>query len=136
MDYRGQRPPRSARPPQQSPPSYPDPADVQQSRPPYVQGGVSFQDTERGDRQEPLDQARQRQYSAYQHSPTYQNDPNYVEAGSPFADGRVGRKKSLVRPDREKIEPGHRQWHYRSHAANVDNFPSSTSSEMWTWKTC
>jgi hypothetical protein len=37
------------------------------------------------------------------------------------------RKKSLVRPDREKIEPGHRQWHYRSHVADsgrVDVMPS------------
>lgn len=33
----------------------------------------------------------------------------------------VGRKKSLVRPDREKIEPGHRQWHYRSHAARLED---------------
>jgi chitin synthase len=33
----------------------------------------------------------------------------------------VGRKKSLVRPDREKIEPGHRQWHYRTHAAQMQN---------------
>ncbi|KAG8683623.1 hypothetical protein FRC09_015957, partial [Ceratobasidium sp. 395] len=24
------------------------------------------------------------------------------------------RKKPLVHPDREKIEPGHRQWHYRN----------------------
>ncbi|KAJ7723021.1 hypothetical protein B0H14DRAFT_3623512, partial [Mycena olivaceomarginata] len=33
---------------------------------------------------------------------------------------RVMRKKSLVRPDREKIEPGHRQWHYRSTVANLE----------------
>ncbi|CAK5273476.1 unnamed protein product [Mycena citricolor] len=28
--------------------------------------------------------------------------------------GQAQRKKSLVRPEREKIDPGHRQWHYRS----------------------
>lgn len=33
---------------------------------------------------------------------------------------RVGRKKSLVRPDREKVDPGHRQFHYRSHAAQLE----------------
>ncbi|CAE6469196.1 unnamed protein product [Rhizoctonia solani] len=41
------------------------------------------------------------------------------------------RKKSLVRPDREKIEPGHRQWHYRSHVADgarVDVQPSATGN--------
>ncbi|KAJ9093045.1 Chitin synthase, class 3 [Naganishia friedmannii] len=27
------------------------------------------------------------------------------------------RKKSLVRPDRERIDPNHRLWHYREHAA-------------------
>lgn len=42
-------------------------------------------------------------------------DPEYMDAAS-----RVARKKSLVRPDREKIEPGHRQWHYRSHVAQME----------------
>ncbi|KAI0756168.1 chitin synthase-domain-containing protein [Daedaleopsis nitida] len=55
-----------------------------------------------------------------------------VEGGYP-ADGRVGRKKSLVRPDREKIDPGHRQWHYRNHAAQMVNegggaLPSTTGN--------
>ncbi|KZW00470.1 hypothetical protein EXIGLDRAFT_639196 [Exidia glandulosa HHB12029] len=35
--------------------------------------------------------------------------------------GRVGRKKSLVRPDRERIDPGHRQWYYRNHAAQAES---------------
>jgi len=33
----------------------------------------------------------------------------------------IGRKKSLVRPDREKVEPGHRHWHYRTHAARLED---------------
>ncbi|KIJ66533.1 glycosyltransferase family 2 protein [Hydnomerulius pinastri MD-312] len=55
--------------------------------------------------------------SAYQNqlSPTFQDE----EDGDYLDGGRVGRKKSLVRPDREKIEPGHRQWHYRTHAAQM-----------------
>lgn len=45
-----------------------------------------------------------------------------AEQGGEYADtSRVGRKKSLVRPDREKIEPGHRQWHYRSHVAAAED---------------
>jgi chitin synthase len=28
----------------------------------------------------------------------------------------VKRKKSMVRPERERIDPGHRLWHYREHA--------------------
>lgn len=44
------------------------------------------------------------------------------EAGSPnpFSDTDFRRKKSLVRPDREKIDPSHRQWHYRNHAAQME----------------
>ena len=146
MDHRGQRPPRSARPPgpqpqpptQSPPPSYPaytaypsypdQPATTY--RPPYPQGGesprgISFQNTEAGDRHDPLDQNRHRHYSAYQSTSP---PPMDVEGG--YGDGRVGRKKSLVRPDREKIDPGHRQWHYRNHAAQMlteggDALPSS-----------
>jgi hypothetical protein len=33
---------------------------------------------------------------------------------------KFGRKKILVRLDREKIEPGHRQWRYRTHEAQND----------------
>ncbi|KAM5539900.1 hypothetical protein V8D89_006403 [Ganoderma adspersum] len=144
MDHRGQRPPRSARPPgqpqpqppphSQSPPSYPaysaayaSPAYLDQPAsayrpPPHPQPGfssprgVSFQRTEVGDRHEPLDQTRQRQYSAYQST-----SPPPMDVEGAFGDGRVGRKKSLVRPDREKIDPGHRQWHYRNHAAQLVN---------------
>jgi hypothetical protein len=39
------------------------------------------------------------------------------------------RKKSLVHPYRERIEPGHRQWHYRNIAdsTRVDVMPSGPS---------
>ncbi|KAI0082135.1 hypothetical protein K474DRAFT_1703153 [Panus rudis PR-1116 ss-1] len=138
MDSRGQRPPRSARPPQPNqPPSYQSQPPDTPFTPPYSPDntrGISFQDTERGDRQEPLDHARHRQYSAYTPQSPTQLDPSYAEAGG-VGDGRVGRKKSLVRPDREKIDPSHRQWHYRNHAAqlpveggNVDLMPSATGN--------
>ncbi|KAI0640218.1 glycosyltransferase family 2 protein [Trametes polyzona] len=147
MDYRGQRPPRSTRPPStqptqpqpqsQSPPSYPAyPSYPDQAasnyRPPYPNEhtrGVSFQNNEAGDRHDRLDQNRQRQYSAYQSA----SPPPVDVEGGYGADGRVGRKKSLVRPDREKIDPGHRQWHYRNHAAHLlneggDAIPSTTGN--------
>jgi chitin synthase len=41
-------------------------------------------------------------------------------AANMFSGTEFTRKKSLIRPDREKIEPGHRQWHYRNHAAGLD----------------
>ncbi|KAF9236857.1 glycosyltransferase family 2 protein [Melanogaster broomeanus] len=55
--------------------------------------------------------------SAYQNQPsaTYPDE----EGGDYLQPGKIARKKSLVRPDREKIEPGHRQWHYRTHAAEM-----------------
>lgn len=56
-------------------------------------------------------------------------DADEETSGGAFG-ARVGRKKSLVKPDREKIEPGHRQWYYRNHVAQMENegrvMPSST----------
>lgn len=44
--------------------------------------------------------------SAYHHDVEAGDDPS-----------KVHRKKSLVRPDREKIDSHHRQFHYRNHVA-------------------
>ena len=145
MDYSGQRPPRARRPSYSqysqpplaptSPSSY-----VDQPSTPYSPfnfsshlqdaghgaNNVSFQSTERGDRRAPLDQpGRVRQHSAYQNvlSPTTSPDP---ESGFTMVDAAlIGRKKSLVRPDREKVEPGHRHWHYRTHAARLEDANSN-----------
>ncbi|KAG1747641.1 glycosyltransferase family 2 protein [Suillus lakei] len=144
MDYRDQRPPRSAyhqqyhpSPPQSpvypeqqysgySHPSSPSPTSAYSQRPAFNQfqegrsPNISFQNIERGDRQSALDQQRQRTLpSAYQN----QLPSTLVDSeGADYIDpARVGRKKSLVRPDREKIEPGHRQWHYRTHATQMQN---------------
>ncbi|KAI4520184.1 glycosyltransferase family 2 protein [Schizophyllum commune Loenen D] len=140
MDYRGDlRPPRAARPPQQQTQQQETDQPFFSSRPAFPhtdgsKGNVSFQNTERGDRHGQLDQPRQRNMpSAYQHQLPPDVDP---ETGMPFDQGRVGRKKSLVRPDREKIAPGHRQWHYRNHVqqaeeegnARVGVMPSTTGN--------
>lgn len=123
MDYRGggeRRPPRAPRPQQTHP--YPQDQPPSHHRPQFLpsegsKGNVSFQNTERGQRSSPIDQQRQRSFpSAYTHNP--QVDVESLEYG---ADSKVFRKKSLVRPDREKIEPGHRQWHYRSHAQKLED---------------
>ncbi|KAI9569429.1 glycosyltransferase family 2 protein [Boletus coccyginus] len=55
--------------------------------------------------------------SAYQNqfSPPHPD----AETGDFLDQPRMSRKKSLVRPDREKIEPGHRQWHYRTHVEQM-----------------
>lgn len=51
-------------------------------------------------------------------------DEGFVDAGTSNPQGfsssngaDVRRKKSMVRPERERIDPGHRLWHYREHAA-------------------
>lgn len=123
------RPPRSTRPPSsaqlqqkqdQALPTFPDQSyghqGAQQTRPSPQPvpgyndgsrtGGVSFQNPVRPERQRTMP-------SPYQQGPGYD-----VETGDVSG---VGRKKSLVRPDREKIEPGHRQWHYRSHLAQAED---------------
>ncbi|TFK42082.1 glycosyltransferase family 2 protein [Crucibulum laeve] len=143
MDNRGdQRPPRSARPARQSQSRSPAPAYPDQSgyagrpslHPNDGARGVSFQNTELGDRQGPLDPQRQRNMpSAYQSHLATGGDTESADFMDP---SRVGRKKSLVRPDREKIDPGHRQWHYRSHVAQLEEesngrvgvMPSSTGN--------
>ena len=140
MNKRDQRPPRAARPASVQPPTAPYPArqsvhsrpQSQYQPPPEAQRGVSFQDSDRAGRQSrQIDPQRQRTLpSPYRNSP--QAD---AESGSLIDQSKVLRKKSLVRPDREKIEPGHRQWYYRSHVAELENSgsgkvgvrPSSTS---------
>ena len=105
-----------------APPAYPDHHYADRPPPtPGSSGNVSFQTNERGDRRQPLDDGRQRHMSAYRDGPLPPTPPDLAqaEAGGNF-ETRVGRKKSLVRPDREKIEPGHRLWHYRSHAAQLE----------------
>ncbi|KAK0549778.1 Chitin synthase, class 3 [Tilletia horrida] len=43
-------------------------------------------------------------------------------AANPNSDMR--RKRSLVRPDRERMDPNHRQWYYRNHAAQMETMDS------------
>ncbi|KAH6911179.1 chitin synthase [Coprinopsis sp. MPI-PUGE-AT-0042] len=130
------RPPRAARPGRQSAQPSPSPASPydqqgfnqqhgnhypqqQQPQQPQYAGrpsqpshGVSFQQVELGDRHAPVDQPRtQRLPSAYTHDDLEGADQD----GS-----KVFRKKSLVRPDREKIDPHHRQFHYRNHVAQLE----------------
>ncbi|TDL20946.1 glycosyltransferase family 2 protein [Rickenella mellea] len=140
MDRRDQRPPRSVPPRGATAPQiqYPDQhyEQQQQQRPSIQQnsassrGNVSFQSTERGDRTAPLDKTFSYQQNPLPPTPS---DVSFAEEGF---EAKVARKKSLVRPDREKIEPGHRQWYYRNHAAQLEDegtgrvglLPSSTGN--------
>ncbi|WVR04114.1 hypothetical protein IAU60_001113 [Kwoniella sp. DSM 27419] len=68
------------------------------------------------------------------------DNAGYGESGSQNPQGfsssagaDMRRKKSLVRPERERIDPGHRLWHYREHAADdqVAVQPSSTGNQPY-----
>ncbi|KAJ7678907.1 glycosyltransferase family 2 protein [Mycena polygramma] len=50
------------------------------------------------------------------------DDPRTLLASDSEAGGgsNVSRKKSLVRPDRQRIGPGHRQWHYHNRVAELE----------------
>lgn len=41
----------------------------------------------------------------------------------------LGRKRSLIRPERNRIDRDHPNYHYRQHAANMDVLPSSTGND-------
>lgn len=50
------------------------------------------------------------------------NQHRDIESG---ADSGITRKKSLVRPERARADPTHRQWHYRNHAVQMDQNQNS-----------
>ena len=43
--------------------------------------------------------------------------------------GEIQRKRSLIRPERNRIDRDHPNYHYRQHAANMDVLPSSTGND-------
>ncbi|KAG8935722.1 Chitin synthase, class 3 [Tulasnella sp. 418] len=98
------------RPPRQPPPPSYRPNVLSKSESGGT-GNVSFRDPEQGDRDIPTLSSR---YSA--------NDDAVVEEGAAFGESssNMRRKKSLVRPDRERIDPNHRQYYYRNHAAQME----------------
>ncbi|KAL3424826.1 Chitin synthase 4 [Phlyctema vagabunda] len=44
-------------------------------------------------------------------------------------DKQVSRKRSLIRPERSRIDQSHPNYHYRQHAANMNVLPSSTGND-------
>ncbi|KZZ94764.1 chitin synthase 4 [Moelleriella libera RCEF 2490] len=58
-------------------------------------------------------------------SPTHGTmSPPPHSPGQPF-----GRKRSLIRPERNRIDKEHRNYHYLKHAANMETMPSSTGND-------
>lgn len=50
--------------------------------------------------------------------------PSELPSDHPFQ-----RKRSLIRPERNRIDPNHPNYHYRRHAANMNVLPSSTGND-------
>ncbi|GBF59480.1 chitin synthase D [Trichophyton mentagrophytes] len=48
---------------------------------------------------------------------------------SPTPAGELGRKRSLVRPERHRISRDHPNYHYRQHAQNMSVYPSTTGND-------
>lgn len=53
------------------------------------------------------------------YTPALNRNLSVTSQSSQPADGRPRRQKSLVRPERERIDTSHRQYHYRQHATNA-----------------
>lgn len=49
--------------------------------------------------------------------------------GSPPPPTELGRKKSLIRPERNRIDKDHPNYHYIQHAQNMDIYPSTTGHD-------
>ncbi|KJR80583.1 chitin synthase [Sporothrix schenckii 1099-18] len=56
------------------------------------------------------------------------NAPEHVEAAARDAQP-FQRKRSLIRPERNRIGKDHPNYHYRKHAANMNTIPSSTGND-------
>ncbi|ORY25238.1 chitin synthase-domain-containing protein [Naematelia encephala] len=72
------------------------------------------------------------------YEPALGYDEGYVDAGASNVQGfsssngaDVRRKKSMVRPERERFDPGHRLFYYREHAQEdqMNVLPSSTGNQ-------
>ncbi|KAI9494756.1 chitin synthase-domain-containing protein [Zychaea mexicana] len=65
--------------------------------------------------------------SAFASSSATATDHNYLLQAQPAQ--RPRRQKSLVRPERERIDETHRQYHYRRHASKRGVAPSTTGNQ-------
>lgn len=48
---------------------------------------------------------------------------------NPATQSELGRKKSLIRPERNRIDRDHPNYYYRKHAQNMEVFPSTTGND-------
>ncbi|CAI6280354.1 unnamed protein product [Periconia digitata] len=58
-----------------------------------------------------------------------ERDPIMNHAHHPSNSQDLGRKRSLVRPERQRIDPNHPNYHYRKHAQKMTVQPSTTGND-------
>ena len=113
------------------------------AQPAHSSGSVQFQAVERGDRAAPISSRYSQQQplsprdNPLPPTPNQMGDEDY--AGGDSFGTRVGRKKSLVRPERDRLDPGHRLFHYRTHAAQLEGEgrgPVRPSSAFRSFRYC
>ena len=79
----------------------------------------------------PTHRPRQQAYMAPDDSPTRtlhnDNDPMVAKHGGDGAD--FSRKRSLIRPERRKVDRNDPNYHYRQHAQNMEIRPSTTGAD-------
>ena len=56
------------------------------------------------------------------------DDQIIPRSGTPYG-GDMHRKRSLIRPERNRIDKDHPNYYYRQHAARMDVLPSSTGND-------
>ncbi|CZS98324.1 probable chitin synthase 4 [Rhynchosporium agropyri] len=62
-------------------------------------------------------------------TPTISLDPLEPPLRSGTPSHELGRKRSLIRPERNRIDQNHPNYHYRQHAAKMNVLPSSTGND-------
>ena len=90
------------------------------------------QDEEAGYPQPSPTRSHRRGHSKHLYGDTLQS-PSTPTGDSMLGDrsgaSELGRKRSLIRPERNRIDRDHPNYHYRQHAANMDVLPSSTGND-------
>jgi chitin synthase len=56
-------------------------------------------------------------------------DQDLMMASPGVGNADFGRKRSLIRPERNRIDPDHPNYHYRKHAQKMEVFPSTTGND-------
>ncbi|KAH8603066.1 chitin synthase-domain-containing protein [Bisporella sp. PMI_857] len=122
-------------------PRRPDASDppVREPKSPYHQSSRRRQAQDEESAYTPVSPSRHRRMqSKSSYAETLQSPLSPIPTSEPIIGGQrlgtpvaqeLGRKRSLIRPERNRIDRDHPNYHYRQHAANMDVLPSSTGND-------